>query len=154
MNLWISIVHQSVVINFSIDLHTDNTQFALPAVLVQLDFNIQNDVYYVYFNGLLQKKKKNSASQGWYFCLFFCENNVWYTSTKWRGKNHLGKPCQTLARGQFQTFYDCKFVAENQRNRRQNIQKHNKLTYLKFHQECLYSRGNKKTKLAFPLKLF
>lgn len=49
------------MINFSIDLHTNNTQFALPAVLVQLDFNIQNDVYYVYFNGLLQKKKKKTV---------------------------------------------------------------------------------------------
>lgn len=60
------------MINFSIDLHTNNTQFALPAVLVQLDFNIQNDVYYVYFNGLLQKKKKKKQClSGLIFLSFF-----------------------------------------------------------------------------------
>ena len=77
----------------------------------------------------------------WVFCLFVClfsmkTSIVWYTSTKWR-KNHLGKPRQTLARAQFQTFFVQKFVAENQRDTRQNIQKHNKLTCVKFYQQCL-----------------
>jgi len=70
-------------------------------------------------------------------------------------KNHLGKPCQILARGQLQTFYNGKFVAENQREGRKSIQKQKKLTSTKFHHKSLYSKGKAKPgKLAFPLELF
>lgn len=41
-------------------------------------------------------------------------------------------PYQVLAGGQFQTFHDCRFIAEKHG---QSIQKQNKLTCVKFRQE-------------------